>query len=125
MENRSSQHHRQRLVEAIKDEITTILAGELGDPRIGLVTVSQIVMAPAGKAARVYITVQGDDDDAKKSIEGLRDAVGFVRHKLAESLGLRRAPEITFHLDNSDQYTSRVDELLHRVDKQERKKKRK
>jgi ribosome-binding factor A len=125
LENRASQHHRERLVEAIKDEITTILTGELADPRIGLVTVSQIVMAPAGKAARVYITVQGTEEEAKQSIEGLRDAVGYIRHKLAEALKLRRAPEITFHLDNSDQYSSRIDELLHRVDKQERKNKRK
>jgi ribosome-binding factor A len=125
MENRSSQHHRERLTEAIKDEITTILTGELGDPRIGLVNVTQIVMAPAGKAARVYVSVQGTEEEAKASIEGLRDAVGYVRHKLAETLKLRRAPELTFHLDNSDQYSSRIDELLHRVDKQERKIKRK
>jgi ribosome-binding factor A len=125
MENRSSQHHRERLTEAIKDEITTILTGELGDPRIGLVNVTQIVMAPAGKAARVYVSVQGTEEEAKQSIEGLRDAVGYVRHKLAETLKLRRAPELTFHLDNSDQYSSRIDELLHRVDKQERKIKRK
>ena len=125
MENRSAQHHRERLTEAIKDEITTILTGELGDPRIGLVNVTQIVMAPAGKAARVYVSVQGTEEEAKASLEGLRDAVGFVRHKLAETLGLRRAPELTFHLDNSDQYSSRIDELLHRVDKQERKIKRK
>jgi ribosome-binding factor A len=125
VENRSAQHHRERLTEAIKDEITTILTGELGDPRIGLVNVTQIVMAPAGKAARVYVSVQGTEEEAKASLDGLRDAVGFVRHKLAETLGLRRAPELTFHLDNSDQYSSRIDELLHRVDKQERKIKRK
>jgi ribosome-binding factor A len=125
VENRSAQHHRERLTEAIKDEITTILTGELGDPRIGLVNVTQIVMAPAGKAARVYVSVQGTEEEAKASLDGLRDAVGFVRHKLAETLGLRRAPELTFHLDNSDQYSSRIDELLHRADKQERKIKRK
>lgn len=109
----------------MKDEITTIVTGELGDPRIGLVNVTQIVMAPAGKAARVYVSVQGTDEEAKESLAGLRDAVGFVRHKLAETLGLRRAPELTFHLDNSDQYSSRIDELLHRADKNERKIKRK
>lgn len=125
MENRASQHHRERLVDAIKDEITTILTGELADPRIGLVAVSQIVMAPAGKAARVYVTVQGTEAEAKESVQALRDAAGYIRHQLAETLKLRRAPEITFHLDNSEHHSARIDELLHRVDNQERKNKRK
>jgi ribosome-binding factor A len=121
MENRSSQHHRERLTEAIKLEIATILAGELRDPRIGLVTVTQILMAPAGKAARVYVSVQGTEKEAEDSLEGLRAAVGFIRHQLADALDLRKAPEITFHLDRSEEFESRVDELLHRVQKQRRK----
>ena len=124
MENRNSKIHRERLTEAIKTEIATILAGELRDPRIGLVTVTQILMAPNGRAARVMISVQGTEKDAQQSLEGLRAAVGYVRHELQESLDLRKAPEITFHLDNSDEYSSRVEELLHRVEKQERKRKK-
>ncbi len=124
MENRSAQHHRERLTEAIKEEITTILAGELRDPRIGLVTVTQILMAPGGKAARVYVSVQGSDKEVEDCLAGLRAASGYIRHELAEALGLRKAPELTFHLDLSEQHTSRIDELLHRVEKQERKKKK-
>ncbi len=124
MENRSSQHHRERLTEAIKEEIATILAGELRDPRIGLVTVTQIMMAPGGKAVRVYISVQGTEKEAEDSLEGLRKAAGYIRHQLAEDLALRKAPEITFHLDRSEHFNSRIDELLHRVQKQERKKKK-
>lgn len=125
MENRSSQHHRERLVEAIKEEISTILAGELRDPRIGLVTVTQILMAPGGKAARVYVSVEGGEKEANDSLEGMRGASGFIRHQLAEALGLRKAPEITFHLDRSEQFTTRIDEILHRVEKQDRKKRKK
>ncbi len=124
MENRSSQHHRERLTEAIKEEIATILAGELRDPRIGLVTVTQILTAPGGKAVRVYVSVQGGDKEAGDSVEGLRKASGYIRHELAERLALRKAPEITFHLDRSELFTARIDELLHRVQKQEKKKKK-
>ena len=49
MENRAQQHHRERLTEALKEEIATIVEGELGDPRIGLVTVTDVRLMPDGK----------------------------------------------------------------------------
>lgn len=121
MENRSQQHHRERLVEAIREELTTILAGGLRDPRIGLVTVTDVVMQAGAKAVRVYVSVDGDEKQANDSIEGLRGAVGYIRHEIAESLDLRKAPDISFHLDRSQQYGARVDELLDRVKKRTKK----
>ncbi len=123
MQNRSSQHHRERLVEAMKEEIATILAGELADPRIGLLTVTQVVMAPGGKAVRVYVAADGSEEEQQETLKGLRGAVGYVRHELAENLDLRKAPEITFHLDHSEQYSARIDEILNRVKKKQSRKK--
>lgn len=121
MENRGQQHHRERLVEAIREEITVILAGELRDPRIGLVTVTDVIMAPGGKAVHVYVSVEGTDDEAAQSLESLRGASGYVRHELAEGLDLRKAPEIVFHLDRSQQITGRIDTLIDRMKKRSRK----
>ena len=121
MENRGSQHHRERLILAFRDELGTILAGELGDPRIGLVTVSEIVMAPGGKAMRVYVQIVGSEKEIEESLLGLNAAKGYIRHELAENLSLRQAPEISFHLDRSEEITGRIDELLHRVNKKKKK----
>ena len=117
MENRSAQHHKDRLVEAIKEELVTLVTGELSDPRIGLVTVNEVVMAPSGKAVRVYVAVEGDVEEQKTSVVALNDAVGFIRHRLAESLSLRVAPDIHFVLDRSERDGARIDELLHRIEK--------
>ncbi len=122
MENRSAQHHKDRLVEAIKEELVIIVTGELSDPRIGLVTVNEAVMNPGGKAMRVYVAVEGDEREQKECVTALNDAVGFIRHQLAESLGLRVAPDLHFVLDNSNRYGSRIDELLQRIDKRSKKK---
>jgi len=122
LENRSAQHHKDRLVEAIKEELVIIVTGELSDPRIGLVSVNEVIMAPGGKAMRIYVAVEGDDREQKECITALNDAVGFIRHQLAESLGLRLAPDLHFVLDNSNKYGSRIDELLHRIDKRSKKK---
>ena len=114
MEHRGWKHHRERLSEAIREEIETILEGELADPRIGLVNVSGVELAQDGRSARVFVNVEGDDAEADRSLEGLEAAKNYIRRELAERLRLRRSPELFFHLDRSQQLESRVEELLER-----------
>jgi ribosome-binding factor A len=117
VERREQKHRRQRLGEALREEIETILEGELGDPRIGLVNVSSVVVADDGRSARVLVVVEGDDEEAGRTLQGLTAAVGFVRREIAERLHLRRAPELFFQLDRSQKYQARIDELLKRARK--------
>lgn len=121
MEHRGQKYHRGRLSAAIREEIETILEGELGDPRIGLASVSAVVMAEDARSARVMVSVVGDEAEAERTLEGLAAARNYVRHELAERLHLRRPPELYFQIDRADQLESRVDELLGRARKRRRK----
>ncbi len=121
MEHRGQKYHRGRLSEAIREEIETILEGELGDPRIGLASVSSVVMAADARSARVMVHVAGDETEAERTLEGLAAARNYVRHELAERLQLRKPPELYFQIDRSDQLESRVEELLGREKKRRRK----
>ena len=117
MERRGQKYHRERLGEALREEIEIILEGELSDPRIGLVNVSEVDLAPDAKSARVMVVVEGDDAEAAETMEGLKAATGYVRRELTERLHLRRPPELLFILDRSQQYEARIDELLQRANK--------
>jgi ribosome-binding factor A len=117
VERRGQKYHRERLGEALREEIETIVEGELGDPRIGLVGVSSVELAEDSRSARIYVTVEGDDQEAERSLEGLTAAVGYIRHEVAERLKLRRPPELYFQIDRSPQTTARIDELLTRAKK--------
>lgn len=117
MEKRAQKYHRERLAEALREEIETIVEGELGDPRIGLVNVSEVHMAEDSRSARIMVVVEGDEAEAQRSLEGLAAAVGFVRHEIAERLHLRRPPELFFQLDRSQKYEARINELLNREKK--------
>jgi ribosome-binding factor A len=117
MESRSQKYHRERLAEALREELSTILSGELADPRIGLVTITDLVMNEGGKSVRVFVSVSGDDTEAEASIEGLRAASGFIKHELSENLGLRHVPDLLWTLDRSDQVKGRISELLTRIEK--------
>ncbi len=117
MEKRGAKYHRGRLGEALREEIETIVEGELADPRIGLVNVSSVELADDSRSARVYVVVEGDDAEAERSLEGLSAAVGYVRREIVERLHLRRSPELIFVLDRSEKYQARVDQLLKRTKK--------
>jgi ribosome-binding factor A len=120
MENRGQQHHRERLGEALREEISALVEGELGDPRIGLVSVSEVHLAPDGKTARVFIVASGNDKESEQSIEGLNAARGYIRHELTRRLARRQAPEIFFVLDRSEEYGGRIDQLLQRIEKRKK-----
>src|SRR3954462_11848643 len=99
MENRQYQYHRGRLAEALKEEISAMVEGELADPRIGLATVTDVLMSPDGRSAHVMISVVGDEKESLETLKGLAAATGSIRHELADRLRLHHAPELFFRLD--------------------------
>jgi ribosome-binding factor A len=120
MENRAQKYARARRSEALREEIASLVEGELEDPRIGLVTVNEVQLAPDGKVARVFVSVSGSEQEAAESLEGLNGSRGFIRHALTTNLGLRHAPDLAFVLDQSKEHGARVDELLNRIEKRKR-----
>jgi ribosome-binding factor A len=121
-EQRGKQHHRERISEALKEEIGAILGGELGDPRLGLCYVNEIQMAPDGKSARVFVHVDGDETEVKQTLEAVTNAKNFIRSELLLRLGKRYVPELHFVADRSLELGSRIDELLGRIKKRAKKK---
>ncbi len=105
------------MADALRDEIIALLEGELGDPRIGLASVTEVLLAPDGRSARVFIRVTGSEEEAESTLKALIAATGHIRHELGASLGLRKVPELHFQLDRSEQNEARVDELLGRIKK--------
>jgi ribosome-binding factor A len=117
VEKRALKYHRGRLGEALREEIETLVEGELADPRIGLVRVTAVLLADDGRSAQVLVDADGDDAEAETSLEGLLAAKEYIRHELVERLRLRRAPELYFRLDRSEREKARVEELLARAKK--------
>jgi ribosome-binding factor A len=106
-------HRHERVAEEILHELGIMVAGELKDPRIeALVTITEVRVTPDLKHARVFVSVMGSEAEQKSTIRGLFAAVGYIRHELTERIQLRRAPEIHFILDHSEEYGQRIENLL-------------
>ena len=93
----------ERIGEQIRAELARLLREETTDPRIGLVTLTQIDVAPDLSNARVYwsLLASKDSDALSASEAGLTSAAGFLRHRLARVLDLKRIPELRFRYDAS------------------------
>ncbi len=119
-EQRARKYHQDRVAETLRDEIGTMIEGELSDPRISLAAyVTEVVLNPGGKSARVYVAVDGAPAEEDPTVEALTAARGFIRHALLERMGVRHVPELSFHVDRSERMTARIDELLGRMRKRQ------
>jgi len=102
----------KRLQEEIKKEVSFILQRKVKDPRLGFVSVTDVELSRDYAYCKIYVSVLGDDEERKQTMEGLTKATGFVRSELAKKLRLRIVPQISFHYDPSIEYGSRIDAIL-------------
>ncbi len=98
-----------------------MLEGELSDPRIAPSYVTDVVLAPGGKSARVFVAVHGTEDEEQSTLEGLMAARAYIRSQLRDRMGVRHVPELSFAIDRSQKMTGRMDELLGRMRKRDAK----
>ena len=82
-EHRGRKHHQDRVAETLREEIGAMIEGELSDPRIAFCYVTEVVLNPGGKSARVYVAVDNAVPDIAKAevdtVAGLEAAKGYIR----------------------------------------------
>ena len=102
----------ERLAEQIKEEISLIIAGEVEDPRVGFVTVTDAKLSADLRNAKIYVSVLGTEDEVKGSLAALKHAAGFIRHQLGSVLRMKRTPELHFVYDDIELTAARIEEIL-------------
>ena len=107
-----------RINMEVQRELSQIIRSEIKDPRIHPLTSAVAVeVTPDLKYCKAYISVLGDEEAGKATIEGLRSAASFVRRELAHRVNLRNTPEIKFILDQSIEYGVNMSKLIDEVTK--------
>ena len=106
-----------RINREFQRELSSLIAMEIKDPRVSPVTsVVSVDVAPDLKTSKVYISVLGDKESQKNTLEGLKSAASFLRSQLAHNLNLRNTPELHFYVDQSIEYgvnmSQKIDEVI-------------
>lgn len=108
----------ERVADILREEISQIVGFELEDPRLTMVTVTDVRISDNLRDARVYVTVSGDEKEHQTALSALQHAAPYVRKQLGLSLNLPRTPEIHFVRDRIEEEGERVDHLLHEIEKE-------
>lgn len=110
-----TEHRTERLRELVKEEFGAILQRDLKDPRIGFVSVTDVEVSHDYSHVKIFVSIMGDDESKKSTMEGLESAKGFIRTELGKRIRLRHTPEVHLIADNSIERGSRIFELLDEV----------
>ena len=107
-----SSNRPDRVGEAIRDELSQLLARDVHDPGIGFITLTRVSVTPDLQLARVYYTSMGDEKAQRETARALTRATPFLRRQIGARVRLRRVPELTFFYDESIAHTDRIEQIL-------------
>jgi ribosome-binding factor A len=102
----------RRIAEQVQRELSDIIRLELKDPRVGMITLTDVEMTPDNAHARVYFTLLGDASRVEAAQAGLQHAAGYLRTELAHRLKTRVVPQLHFEYDASVERGVRLYKLI-------------
>ncbi len=106
----------KRLGELLKEEIVTIISKKVRDPRIGFITINEVVVNPDFKSAVVYYTMIGSDKQKEEAASALEKTSGFIRKELMLlHLNVKHLPMLAFTYDTSIDYGEKIDRVLKKL----------
>ena len=111
-------HRPERVADLLREEISQIVGYELQDPRLAMVTVTDVRVVPNLKSAKVYVTIAGNEQDHKAALKALSHAAPYVRKQIGLSLDIPHIPELHFVRDRVEEEGQRVDQLLAKIEKE-------
>ena len=101
-----------RIDELLRQEMGAILSRDVEDPRIGFATIISIETTPDLRHAKVLVSVIGQPEDRRTTLNAMGRAMPFVRHELGKRLRIKRIPEFHLELDDTLERGTRVLHLL-------------
>jgi ribosome-binding factor A len=108
-----------RVNALLQRELATLISEELRDPRIAFATVTAVETTDDLRSARVHVSVLGDDDQIRSTMQALEEARPYVRREIGARTELRFVPDISFVNDRSAERSARISTLLRQAREQQ------
>ena len=114
----------RRIAEQIQRELSDIIRVELKDPRVGMITITDVEMTPDNAHAKIFFTVLGQQPRIDEAATGLQHAAGYLRSQLAQRIKIRVVPQLHFEYDASVERGIRLSQLIDAAVADDKKRKR-
>ena len=102
----------RRIAEQVQRELSEIIRLELKDPRVGMITITDVEVTSDNAHAKIYFTLLGEGPRIEEAAEGLGNAAGYLRSQLARRLKVRTVPQLAFKYDASAERGARLSQLI-------------
>jgi len=106
---------QERVSELLFQELSIMISNDLEDPRLSLLTVTNLDVSRDLRTVKVYVSHSDESVSRRSVLVGLKNASAYMRRQIAERCGLRVVPELIFYYDESPERAARVDELLRQI----------
>ncbi|MEP7213272.1 MAG: 30S ribosome-binding factor RbfA [Acidobacteriota bacterium] len=106
----------EKLAEALKEVIAEVVGYELDDPRVTMVTVTEVTVSDDLRDAKVYVLINGTEAEINEALKALKHASVFVRQQVTLNLSLRYAPHLHFVRDTAEENASKITQILGGLD---------
>ncbi|MBA4254564.1 MAG: 30S ribosome-binding factor RbfA [Polaromonas sp.] len=106
----STPHRGYRVADQIQRDLTELIARELKDPRVGMVTIQSVEVTPDYAHAQVYFSLLVGDPQSTEA--ALNQAAGFLRSGLFKRLHIHTVPTLHFHFDRTTERAADMNALI-------------
>ena len=112
---------QKRLEGIIRKNISEIIQFGVKDPDVGFVTITDVQVSNDHSYAKVYVTFLGQNPRMQAGLRALNRAAGFIRSELSKRMTIRRVPELSFVIDETEMNGRHIDEIIARIHREEQK----
>jgi len=107
-----SEARARRVGERIQEELAILLIRNVADPRLNMVTITEVDVDRELAYATIYVTASGGEEREEEVLEGMESASGYLKSELATRIQLRSFPQLRFRWDVAHERGQRIEELL-------------
>ncbi len=107
-----SEARSRRVGERIQEELAILLIRNVADPRLDMVTITEVDVDRELAYATIYVTASGGEEREEEVLEGMESASGYLKSELAARIQLRSFPQLRFRWDVAHERGQRIEELL-------------
>ncbi len=111
----------RKIADAIQRELSELIRLELRDPRVSMVTLTEVQVTRDNAHAKVFFTSMGSEAQVNSCRHGLQSAAGFLRSQLSHRLPIRTVPQLHFELDTSIERGVNLSKLIDDAIEEDRK----
>ena len=106
---------RDRVAEQVRRELAELIRTELKDPRVGMISITDVQVTPDYAHAKVFFSTLAGSEHLPEVMSGLQKASGFLRRELGKRISIHMTPQLHFVFDESLERGAELSKLIQKA----------